>query len=157
MDQIDQIMAVMAASFDPLWGEAWNRRQVEDSLALHNTTALVIDAKGQLIDDDQSQAVGFLMARHAPGESELLLIAILPEYRSRGLGIRLIELLYNQVRDLGGDRIFLEMRENNPAIRLYKKVGFEQIGRRPNYYRVANGSRLDALTFGLTVQDEAGQ
>lgn len=151
MDQVDQIMAVMVAAFDPLWGEAWNRRQVEDALALRNTTAVVIDATGQPIGDDPATAVGFLMARHAPGEAELLLIAVLPEYRGRQLGFRLIELLSDQVRNSGGEKIFLEMRQNNPAEHLYRKAGFEPIGRRPDYYRVADGSRLDAVTFCLNV------
>ena len=153
MDRVDQIMAVMIAAFDPMWGEAWNRRQVSDALAMPNTTATLVDQHGQPIADDHSdsKAVGFLMARHAPGESELLLIAVMPEFRGRGLAARLIHLLQQQVREMGSERIFLEMRRNNPAVHVYSKAGFEQIGHRPAYYRMADGSSLDALTFGLTV------
>jgi ribosomal-protein-alanine N-acetyltransferase len=47
--------------------------------------------------------------------------------------------------------MFLEMRRGNPAINLYQKVGFEPIGERPNYYRLANGERADAITFGRSI------
>ena len=40
--QVDQIMAIMEAAFDPQWGEAWNRRQVEDALLLPNTFAILL-------------------------------------------------------------------------------------------------------------------
>ena len=43
---IDRIMAVMEAAFDPAYGEAWNRRQVTDALAMPNTHALAVDADG---------------------------------------------------------------------------------------------------------------
>lgn len=151
MDQIDQIMSVMPAAFDPLWGEAWNRRQVEDALAMPNTSAFLVDDTGQVLEGGPNKAVGFLMARHAPGEAELLLIAVLPEHRGNGIGLRLIELLKNQVKNLGGERIYLEMRQNNSAEFLYRKAGFEPIGKRPQYYRLADGSRLDAITFGVSV------
>lgn len=151
MDQVDQIMAVMVGAFDPIWGEAWNRRQVSDSLALPNTSAILVDQAGKLLDPVDGIAAGFLMARHAPGESELLLIAVLPEYRGRGLGARLIHALRLQVQEMGSESIFLEMRQNNPAIHLYKEAGFVQIGERPAYYRMADGSTLDALTFALSI------
>lgn len=151
MDQVDQIMAVMVAAFDPMWGEAWNRRQVSDSLALPNTSAILVDQAGKLLDPVDGMAAGFLMARHAPGESELLLIAVLPEYRGRGLGAQLIHALRLQVQEMGSESIFLEMRQNNPAIHLYNKAGFVQIGERPAYYRMADGSTLDALTFALSI------
>ena len=36
LDQVDQIMAVMALAFEPAWGEQWSRRQVEDALLIGN-------------------------------------------------------------------------------------------------------------------------
>jgi len=81
----------------------------------------------------------------------LLLIAVRPELRGKGLGQRLIALLSAEARSRGATRIFLEMRENNPAASLYTKVGFEPIGRRKSYYLLANGSRMDAITYGLTI------
>ena len=46
-DDIDRIMAVMVAAFDPAFGEAWNRRQVEDALLLGNCHYLLIAENGE--------------------------------------------------------------------------------------------------------------
>jgi ribosomal-protein-alanine N-acetyltransferase len=150
-DTIDRIMAVMEAAFDPAYGEAWNRRQVADALAMPSTHAIVINPAGDTIEHEPGIPAGFVLSRAAPGEEELLLIAVIPGYRAQGLGKALIEKLFEAARARGSERIFLEMRRGNPAIHLYLKAGFEPIGERPNYYRMANGERIDAITFGRTV------
>lgn len=153
-DQVDRIMAVMAAAFDPTWGEAWNRRQVSDALMFANTHAFVVDPTGELIDSGTSSATnpaGFVLARYAPGEVELLLIAVDPRHRRQGLGQRLIALLREHARGEGATSIFLEMRENNPAAQLYHKMGFDPIGRRKAYYLLSDGTRMDAITFALPI------
>lgn len=149
---VSAIMEVMEAAFDPAYREAWNARQVSDALVLPNTHALVIDENGELLDERDGRApAGFVMTRGAADEEELLLIAVSPRYRQRGLGERLISLLIEDAHTRGAERIFLEMRSGNPAIRLYEKAGFQPIGRRPNYYRLANGEQVDAITFGLRI------
>ncbi|QDH36153.1 GNAT family N-acetyltransferase [Porphyrobacter sp. YT40] len=146
-------MAVMEAAFDPAYGEAWNRRQVADALAMPNTHALVVDAEGEVIPDGTVTAApaGFVLTRHVLDEEELLLIAVTPGARLRGVGTALIAHLFDVARTRGITRIFLEMRRGNPAIQLYSKFGFEPIGERRNYYRMANGERIDAITFARTI------
>ena len=62
---VDRIMVVMEAAFDPVYGEAWTRRQVADALTLANTHALVIDADGAVIDEGSAAApAGFVLTRH---------------------------------------------------------------------------------------------
>ena len=149
---IDQIMAVMEAAFDPAWGEAWNRRQLSDALALPHTHAILIDASGSIVDNQDTRvAAGFVLSRHAADEEELLLIAVRPEHRNLGLGEKLIRQLVLNARKRNVAKIFLEMRQNNPAAHLYRKIGFEPIGRRQNYYLLADGSRMDAITFGFSI------
>ena len=144
-------MEIMDLAFDPVFGEAWNRRQIADALAMPSTHALVVDANGQLVEKTDRAAAGFVLTRHAPDEEELLLIAVSPSHRGRGLGERLLALLFENARMRGAARIYLEMRRGNPAVRLYEKAGFEPIGVRPNYYRMTNGERIDAITFGRTI------
>ena len=144
-EDLDQIMAVMDAAFEPAWGEAWNRRQVSDSLAFpHTHYRLASYAASQ-------PAAGFTLVRAAPGEEELLLIAVAPEYRGRGLGRQLLEQVLEDARGRGADRVFLEMRFNNPAVEVYRKMGFVPIGRRKDYYRLPDGSRIDAITFACEL------
>jgi ribosomal-protein-alanine N-acetyltransferase len=155
---LDRIMAVMEAAFDPAYGEAWNRRQVADALSLPSTHALVVDAEGALIPDGPAPgnaptaaAAGFVLTRHVLDEEELLLIAVTPGARRRGVGAALIDHLFRIAPTRGTARVFLEMRRGNPAIHLYRKFGFEPIGERRNYYRMANGERIDAITFARSI------
>jgi ribosomal-protein-alanine N-acetyltransferase len=153
-DLVDRIMVVMEAAFDPAYGEAWNRRQVSDALMLPSTHALVVDAEGVPLPDAAAPApapAGFVLTRHVLDEEELLLIAVVPGARRRGVGAALIEHLLAAARARGVARIFLEMRRGNPAIHLYRKLGFEPIGERRNYYRMANGERIDAITFARSI------
>ena len=112
-----------------------------------HTYALLADGKGLPLGDD-SEAAGFILARRAPGEEELLLVAVRPEMRGRGIGRALIERFFRNAREGGAERVFLEMRDNNPAANLYLACGFEPIGRRRAYYRTSTGESLDAITFG---------
>lgn len=147
MSEIDQIMAVMEAAFEPQWREAWTRGQVESSLAMVNTYALLLDENSQRPSNGRP-AAGFALIRMAPGEEELLLIGVCPEARGRGIGRHLLELFFETARSHGAGSVFLEMRANNPAASLYAACGFEPIGRRIAYYRTQDGTMLDAITFG---------
>lgn len=149
-DPLSAIMIVMEDSFDPKWGEAWNARQVAASLDMPSTCIALIAADGSLPQSDRDTA-GFAMTRAAPGEEELLLIAVRPAYRRSGLAAKLLDYLAESARERGAERIFLEMRENNPAARLYDAAGFAPIGRRKAYYKLSDGSRLDAITFAKTL------
>ena len=150
---LDRIMAVMEAAFDPAYGEAWNRRQVADALTMPSTHALVVDTNGTLLPDGPGKEApaGFVLTRHVLDEEELLLIGVIPGARRRGVGTALITHLFDAAAARGVGRIFLEMRRGNPAIQLYHKFGFEPIGERRNYYRMANGERIDAITFARSI------
>ena len=143
---LDLLMQLMEVSFDPHYREAWTRRQVEDSLVTPSTFMRLISADGNHPGPGE-QAAGFFLARQAADEVELLLIAVRPDQRGRGLGMRLLEDLFRQSLDRAATTVFLEMRADNPAVALYQKVGFTQIGVRPDYYRTAHGETIDAHTF----------
>ncbi|MGX7952225.1 GNAT family N-acetyltransferase [Tsuneonella sp. HG249] len=149
-DDLDRIMAVMAVAFDPTWGEAWNRRQVSDSLAFANTHYRLVDREGRAPAEGEP-AVGFTLVRAAPGEEELLLVAVAPEARGKGLGAKLLKAAAADAKSRHAERLFLEMRANNPARGLYERVGFHPIGRRKDYYLLADGSKLDAITFAYVL------
>ena len=75
---------------------------------------------------------GFLVARRvAEGESEILNLAVAPEFRRGGVARRLVA----DLMDRHGGEVFLEVRESDREARIfYKAVGFEEAGRRPRYY-----------------------
>jgi ribosomal-protein-alanine N-acetyltransferase len=149
-DDLDRIMSVMDAAFDPVWGEAWTRRQVSDSLAFPHTHYRLAGQQCATPQQDEPSA-GFTLVRAAPGEEELLLIGVHPDFRGRGIGRWLLDGVLTAARERRAERVYLEMRHNNPAARLYRTVGFEPIGRRKDYYRLADGTKLDAITFACPV------
>lgn len=149
-DDIDQIMTIMEAAFDPEFGEAWTRRQIEDALMLGNCHYALIDDRGAA--PPANGAVGFYLSRYGLEEEELLLFAVNPIHRRLGLGERLLIDLAHAARQRGANRLLLEMRRGNPAEALYRKFGFAPIGVRPNYYRTASGSRIDAITFACAIE-----
>lgn len=149
-DDIDRLMTIMDAAFDPAWGEAWNRQQLVDSLAFVHTHYRLVTSGGAYPGEEEA-AAGFTLVRAAPGEEELLLVAVRPEARKRGVGEFLVRQAIDDARKRRAERLFLEARHNNPAIRLYRKLGFEPIGTRKHYYRAADGSKLDAITFAYTI------
>jgi [ribosomal protein S18]-alanine N-acetyltransferase len=145
-DDIDRLMAVMQAAFDPAFGEAWNRRQVEDALLIGSSSYTLIDAAGNTPQAGEP-AAGFFLSRQGFEEEELLLLAVVPELRRKGLAARLLNQFAANATARGAKRLLLEMRKGNAAESLYRSHGFVQIGERPNYYRTATGERLDAVTF----------
>ena len=145
-DDIDRIMAIMTAAFDPEFGEAWNRRQLEDALLIGNCHCLLIADDGA-VPQAGEPAAGFCLSRHGYEEEELMLFAVDPVSRRRGLGAALLARFTSTAQLRGAQRLLLEMRQDNPAEQLYRRFGFSQIGHRAGYYRAPSGARFDALTF----------
>lgn len=149
-DDLDRIIAVMHAAFDPAYGEAWTRRQVEDAVLIGNCHYGLIGVDGQ-VPPPGDEAAGFFLSRAGVEEEELLLLGVSPEYRRRGLALQLLQRFQCEAISRGATRLLLEMRRGNPAEVLYRRYGFLQIGGRPKYYRMSNGERLDAITFALDM------
>jgi ribosomal-protein-alanine N-acetyltransferase len=149
-DDLDRAMAVMADAFDPHYREAWTRRQVEDALTTGNCHLHLVDAQGATIEEGVV-AAGFSLSRQGYDEEELLLIAVSPQYRRKGIGRSILEALAVAARTRGSKRLLLEMRRGNPAESLYRAFGFSVIGERKDYYRTATGDRIDAITFACEI------
>ncbi|MBC2667413.1 GNAT family N-acetyltransferase [Novosphingobium flavum] len=147
-------MAIMNIAFDPEYNEAWTRRQIEDALIIGNCHYLLAGCDGEdpaEAGEAEGGAAGFALSRGGFGEEELLLFAVVPQYRHRGIGRRLLARFAEAARGRGNPRLLLEMRRGNPAESLYRAFGFAPIGLRPAYYRQPNGARIDAITFAYDM------
>ena len=92
------------------------------------------------------QLVGFVVSRLAPPEAEILSIAVDGAHRGRGLSRDLLLTHLGHLAGHGVRKIFLEVEENNqPARRLYERMGFAVVGRRERYYQQPGGEQLNAL------------
>jgi [ribosomal protein S18]-alanine N-acetyltransferase len=148
-DDVDRIMAIMDAAFDPQFGEAWSYRQILDALTLGNCDYCLIDAEGY--HSTPGDAVGFFLSRYGFEEEELLLLAVKPSARRMGFGNTLLKILAESAKNRGAKRLLLEMRRGNDAEALYRKFGFTPIGLRTSYYRTKFGNIFDAVTFSLSL------
>lgn len=153
IDDIDRIMEVMTAAFDPLYGEAWTRRQVEDALLIGNCHYLLAGKSGDAPSHDEPTA-GFALSRMGFGEEELLLFAVSPAFRRNGVGRAMLDRFVSAAHRRQVHTLFLEMRKGNPAEHLYRAFGFMPVGERPNYYRSQDGTRIDAITFSKTLSTD---
>ena len=94
-----------------------------------------------------TEMVGFLVARCAGDESEILNLAVAPESRRRRYATALAEEALQEFRGQGVRRVFLEVRASNRgAIAFYAGLGFRGTGRRAGYYEKP---REDAVCMAL--------
>lgn len=140
---LNEVMATMDAAFDPSFGEAWTRGQCAGILGLAGVWLLLARIEGRI--------GGFALARAVADEAELMLLAVPPGERRFGLGRTMLEAVAKQARSRGALRLHLEMRDGNPAINLYCKAGFREIGRRRRYYRGKDGRSFDAITLACPL------
>ena len=140
---IDAVDRVMAAAFDPRFGEAWTRSQTLGVLAMPGvrlTLALVDDAPA-----------GFALVRVIMDEAELLLLAVDAAHRRAGIGGALLRAVEADCTARGTRKLHLEVRAGNSAVRLYTRHGFAQVGERRGYYRGREGRLSDAHTYAKAL------
>lgn len=89
-----------------------------------------------LVALDDECVVGYVGSQTVLGGADMMNLAVLPEYRKQSIGETLVRTLVERLRAKGAISLSLEVRQSNqPAICLYEKLGFTQVGVRPNYYR----------------------
>ena len=113
----------------------WSVASLEASLQEH---------KNYFLSALQNEHIaGFIVGRRIAEEGEILNVAVKFEFRRKGMGKALVQAVLEVFRSEGVARVFLEVRESNaPAIAMYENLGFQEIGKRPGYYRDPNEAAL---------------
>jgi ribosomal-protein-alanine N-acetyltransferase len=102
-----------------------------------------------------AEVVGYGVLSVAAGEAHVLNVCVAPEEQGKGHGRRLMKRLIDLARWHRAERIFLEVRPSNrAAMALYDDLGFNEIGRRPNYYPARQG-REDAIVMAMELLHDA--
>lgn len=143
---IGALMDIMDCAFDPAFGEAWSAGQCLGILSLPDVWLTFAE--------DGDHTIGFALSRLLVDEAELLLLAVEPDARSRGIGRALIERTVEIAVGKGAQRLLLEVRDDNDALGLYRGAGFAEIGRRRGYYQGADGTSRDALTLARSIDGD---
>ncbi len=145
IDELPAIDRLMAAAFEPRFGEAWSKAQCLATFTMPGYALRIAQVK--------ERVVGFAIVRWVADESELLLLAVDPELRGQGIGSALLADWLELAGSKGARRYFLEMRTDNPAITLYNRFGFNTVSVRPAYYRGKDGYFRDAVTMQWVLSD----
>jgi ribosomal-protein-alanine N-acetyltransferase len=135
-----QIAGIHAASFDHGW--------TADAL---KTLASAAHSHLHVVEDDGS-VVSFILLTVVAGEGEILTIATAPRYRGRGHAGQLLAHVTAALTAEKAEAIFLEVAvDNEAALALYEKAGFEPAGIRKGYYSRAGGPAVDACILRLAL------
>ena len=110
------------------FSDPWSERSIGSELENPLAYWLVTEIDGNV--------AGYVGSQTVLGETDMMNIAVHPDYRRRGIAEKLVLALVEGLKEQGSHYLTLEVRASNlPAIALYEKLGFSEIGRRKNYYR----------------------
>ena len=125
-----------------LYSHPWTHGNFVDSLNHHHQAWVLAE---------NDTIIGYSVMMMVLDEAHLLNISICIAMQGKGWGRYLLELMMNKARELGAINLLLEVRVSNErAIKLYEKVGFNEMAIRRNYYPAIEG-REDAVLMGLAL------
>jgi len=138
----DEILEIEKSSFPSPWSPHAFREEL---------TRLVSHLWALTIDEHVAGYISFWMFAR---EIHIMNIAVNSKRRGKGLGRHLLTKMIEEGISKGVNTVWLEVRPSNLMARImYERAGFEEIGRRPRYYRDTNE---DAIVMSLTLcQNEA--
>lgn len=123
ISHVPQIAALERACFSDPWSERSILSELDNPLSLWLTAV------------DGDRVAGYIGSQTVLEESDMLNLAVSPDYRRQGIGRALVMTLIDRLRQQGSRSITLEVRASNlPAGRLYESLGFSQAGLRKGYY-----------------------
>ncbi|MDT8900027.1 ribosomal protein S18-alanine N-acetyltransferase [Anaeroselena agilis] len=136
LPDLEAVLAVEQSSFLTPWSREAFVAEIEDN-----------DLACYLVAEAEGQVVGYAGMWIILDEAHVTNVALLPAFRGRGLGTRLMDTLRQVAKALGAARMTLEVRpSNHEARRLYGKLGFAERGVRPGYY---TDTKEDAIIMWL--------
>ena len=121
---VGQVAMLEKVCFSDPWSEKSVASELENPLSLW------------LVALDGDVVAGYIGSQSVMGESDMMNVAVATEYRRQGVAAALVTALVEELARSGNQSLTLEVRvSNTPAIALYEKLGFSQVGCRKNYYR----------------------
>ena len=123
-DHVSQVAELEKLCFSDPWSEKSVASELDNKLSLW------------LVALERDRVAGYVGSQTVMGETDMMNIAVHPDFRRLGIAEALIYALIAELKAVGSHCLTLEVRSSNtPAIGLYEKLGFARIGLRKNYYR----------------------
>lgn len=121
---VSQVAQLEALCFADPWSEKSVASELENKLSLW------------LVALEEDRVAGYVGSQTVLGETDMMNVAVHPDFRRRGIAEGLILALVEELKAQDSHSLTLEVRSSNaPAQALYEKLGFAQVGLRKNYYR----------------------
>ena len=121
---VAQVAELEKICFSDPWSEKSVASELDNALSLW------------LVAEDDGCVAGYIGSQTVMDESDMMNVAVHPDFRRRGIAEALVNALCDALKEQGSVSLTLEVRaSNDPAKALYEKLGFLQVGKRPNYYR----------------------
>ena len=124
-----------------LFQNPWNQNNIQETIANPLNYSEIIEIEGE--------TAGYIIYSANRFEAELLRIGVMEKFRRTGLAASLLKRMFSNLSKMEISEVFLEVNENNPAVKFYNKNGFTEIGCRKNYYGNEN-----AIIMKATVNNE---
>jgi len=135
-----EVRTIETLSFSNPWSENTFRGEIQNTPV--SFPMVVVEKPGDRL-------VGYIVYWHIREDVQVNNVAVHPDFRGRGVGEALMRHVIDKVRESGATFVTLEVRvSNTPAVTLYKKLGFEILGERKNYYTHPDE---DAYMMGLVL------
>lgn len=123
-DHVSQVAELEKICFSDPWSEKSVASELTNPLSLW------------LVAVEDDRVAGYVGSQSVMGESDMMNVAVHPDFRRQGVAEKLVLELVAALARRDNHCLTLEVRASNaPAISLYEKLGFAQIGLRKNYYR----------------------
>lgn len=120
---VSQVAALEKLCFTPAWSENSIASELDNPLSCW------------FVAMDGDHVTGYIGSQTVMDESDMMNVAVAPDYRRQGIAEALAEVLIDALKAVGSKSLTLEVRQSNEAAqKLYYKLGFVQVGLRPNYY-----------------------
>jgi ribosomal-protein-alanine N-acetyltransferase len=144
---LDQLSANDSKAISALHREDFARPWTDGEFADLLAQPTVFGFMARETGHGQEPPAGFVLARLAAGEAEILTVAVARAHRRQGIGWRLMDAVLRELHAQRAEALFLEVDETNvAALALYRRLGFREVGKRPRYYQSA-GSSSGALVM----------
>ena len=142
IEDLDHIVAIEGVSFPTPWSE----RLLASEIKRRDCIVLAAESEGQL--------VGYVGMWYFAGQGHISTVAVHPGWRGQGVGEMLVLIVLLAAGERGAEFVELEYRVSNlPAESLYRKLGFETVGRRAQYYHDTGEDAILAAMDGLRTDE----
>ncbi|OAN54695.1 acetyltransferase [Paramagnetospirillum marisnigri] len=130
------------------FAQPWSVASMAEVLTMPGAEGLIaVDGGSMTPTAEPPGPAGLVLWRQVLDEAEILTISVLPPWRRHGLGRRLLQAALEASRTAGAASMFLEVAaDNHPALALYGRMGFHEIGLRKGYY-----GGIDAVAMHLEL------